>query len=207
MKKIKYLIWTLIFIVIAGLIVWLSIDQFNLMKWKDKFFAQEELKIDTTASVVEEIKKISEFTSACYYEEYIIQDSKEVSGNALIKMVKSKPEVVIMSKGKVRAGVDLSKITPEDIKVSSDTLRINLPQPEIFDVIVNPSDYEIFSENGDWSHDEISKLIQKGKENLQQHALDEDIIGKAGETSKKKLESLFQTLGYNVVEIILPNNL
>ena len=204
MKKIKYLIWTLIFIVIAGLIVWLSIDQFDLMKWKDRFFAQEELKIDPTASVVEEIKKISEFTSACYYEEYVIQDTKEASGNTLIKMVKSKPEVVIISKGKVRAGVDLGKITPDDIKVSNDTLRINLPQPEIFDVIVNPSDYEIFSETGDWSHEEISKIIQKGKENLQQHAIDEDIIGKAGETSKKKLQSLFQTLGYNVVEIILP---
>ena len=204
MKKIKYLIWTLFAIVIAGLVVGLSIDQFDLMKLKDRFFTQKELKIDPTASIVEEIKKISEFTSACYYEEYVIQDTKEASGNALIKMLKSKPEVVILSKGKVRAGVDLGKITPEDIKVSNDTLRINLPQPEIFDVIVNPSDYEIFSENGDWSHDEISRIIQKGKENLQRHALDEDIIGKAGETSKKKLESLFQTLGYNVVEIILP---
>ena len=204
MKKIKYLIWILVAIVIAGLVVWLSIDQFDLMKWKERFFAQEELKIDPTASVVEEIKKISEFTSACYYEEYVIKDTKEASGNAVIKIVKSNPEVVILSKGKVRAGVDLGKINPEDIKVSNDTLRINLPQPEIFDVIVNPSDYEIFSENGDWSHDEISRIIQKGKENLQQHALDEDIIGKAGETSKKKLESLFQTLGYKVVEINLP---
>lgn len=200
MKMIKYLIGIL---VVAGLVVF-AVDKFDLMKWKDRFFTQEELKIDPTASIVEEIRKISEFTSACYYEEYVIQDTKEASGNALLKMVKSKPEVVILSKGKVRAGVDLGKITPEDIKVSNDTLRINLPQPEIFDVIVNPSDYEIFSENGDWSHDEISRIIQKGKENLQQHALDEGIIGKAGETSKKKLESLFQTLGYNVVEIILP---
>ena len=200
MKMIKYLIGIL---VVAGLVVF-AVDKFDLMKWKDRFFTQEELKIDHTASVVEEIRKISEFTSACYYEEYVIQDTKEASGNALLKMVKSKSEVVILSKGKVRAGVDLGKITPEDIKVSNDTLRINLPQPEIFDVIVNPSDYEIFSENGDWSHDEISRIIQKGKENLQQHALDEGIIGKAGETSKKKLESLFQTLGYNVVEIILP---
>ena len=200
MKMIKYLIGILI---IAGLVVF-AVDKFDLMKWKDRFFTQEELKIDPTASVVEEIRKISEFTSACYYEEYVIQDTKEASGNALLKMVKSKPEVVILSKGKVRAGVDLGKITPEDIKVSNDTLRINLPQPEIFDVIVNPSDYEIFSENGDWSHDEISRIIQKGKENLQQHALDEGIIGKAGETGKKKLESLFQTLGYKVVEIILP---
>ena len=201
MKMIKYLIGILI---VAGLVVFAVDNKFDLMKWKDRFFTQEELKIDPTASVVEEIRKISEFTSACYYEEYVIQDTKEASGNALLKMVKSKPEVVILSKGKVRAGVDLGKITPEDIKVSNDTLRINLPQPEIFDVIVNPSDYEIFSENGDWSHDEISRIIQKGKENLQQHALDEGIIGKAGETGKKKLESLFQTLGYKVVEIILP---
>lgn len=204
MKTIKYLIWTLVGIVIAGLVVWLSIDQFDLMKWKDRFFAQEELKIDPTANVVEEIKKISEFTSSCYYEEYVLQEKKEASGNTITKMFKSNPEVVILSKGKVRAGVDLGKIVPEDIKVNNDTLIINLPQPEIFDVIVNPSDYEVFSENGDWSHDEISNIIQKGKENLKSHAMEDDILGKAGETSKKKLQSLFQTLGYKVVEINLP---
>lgn len=204
MKTIKYLIWTLVGIVIAGLVVWLSIDQFDLMKWKDRFFAQEELKIDPTANVVEEIKKISEFTSACYYEEYVLQEKKEASGNSITKMFKSNPEVVILSKGKVRAGVDLGKIAPEDIKVNNDTLIINLPQPEIFDVIVNPSDYEVFSENGNWSHDEISNIIQKGKENLKSHAMEDDILGKAGETSKKKLQSLFQTLGYKVVEINLP---
>ena len=43
------------------------------------FGKKDELSIDKTANVVTEIKKISEFTSACYYEEIILQESKASS--------------------------------------------------------------------------------------------------------------------------------
>ena len=33
---------------------------------------KEDIVIDKTATVVEEIRKISEFTSACYYEEMVL---------------------------------------------------------------------------------------------------------------------------------------
>lgn len=202
MKKIKTLLWIVIAIVIAGGIVWISIDQYDIFKLKSKLFAQEELKIDPTESVVEEIKNISEFTTACYFEEYVLQTTKEASGNTLTKWVKSTPEVVILSKGKVRAGVDLSKVSNEDIRINGDTLSMRIPQAEIFDVIVNPSDYEIFIETGDWTHDEITKLVSQGREKVKNNALKDNIIEKAQESSRKKLEKLFKTLGFKQVEII-----
>ena len=201
MKKFCIAILILIVISVVVLVSLSAMGNIDLLELKSKLFGNDELKIDQTETVVEEIKKIAEFTSACYYEEFVIQKSKPVTGNYVTKMLKTKPEVVIIAKGVVRAGVDLGKVGNEDIKVNNDTLSINLPKPEVFDVIINPSNYEIFSEEGDWTHDEISKIISDGKATLKKNALDEGIISKAGDHSQRKLESLFKNLGFNVVEI------
>ena len=83
----------------------------------------------------------------------------------------------------------------------SDTLAINLPAPELFDVIINPSDYEVFVEKGKWSHEEIQAFQVQAKEHLRTHALEEDIIGKAKIEGKERLANLFKTFGYKVVEV------
>ena len=99
------------------------------------------------------------------------------------------------------AGFDLSKLTEGDLVAHSDTLAINLPAPELFDVIINPSDYEVFVEKGKWSHEEIQAFQVQAKEQLRTHALQEDIIGKAKTEGKERLTNLFKTFGYKVVEV------
>ena len=44
-------------------------------------FTDNSLKIDKTANVVEDIKKIGEFTSACYYEELVVKQKKRSDFN------------------------------------------------------------------------------------------------------------------------------
>lgn len=163
-----------------------------------------ELKIDKTTNVVEKIKEISEFTTACYYEEAVLKDKKTNSndGNLLgLVGVETSKEIVILSKGKVRAGFDLSKINAESIHISGDTLSIKLPQPKIFDIITNPSDYEMYVEDGKWSHDEISALQAEYRNQLLAKAKEAGILTKAKEAGKKRLESLFMTFGFSVVKV------
>ncbi|MCH5334925.1 MAG: DUF4230 domain-containing protein [Alistipes sp.] len=159
------------------------------------------LEIDQTANVVEHIRKISEFTTACYYEEYVIQRKKPASDNAMLKRIMTTPEIVLMAKGRVRAGFDLSKISADDMSFSGDTLRVVLPAPEIFDVITNPSDYEIFVEQGGWTHEEITELQIGGRERVLANAIDDNILQKADSIGRERLTHLFQTFGFGVVEL------
>lgn len=162
----------------------------------------EELKIDKTTNVVEKIKDISEFTTACYYEEAVIKDSKidKNEGNLLgFVGVETSKEIVILSKGKVRAGFDLSKINEDKIHISGDTINIELPQPQIFDVVTNPSDYEMYVEDGKWSHEEITALQTEYRNQLLAKAKEAGILVKAKEAGKKRIESLFLTFGFSVV--------
>ena len=110
-------------------------------------------------------------------------------------------EIVIIAKGKVRAGFDLSKVTEDKINIKNDTIGITLPEPEIFDVIINPSDYEMYIEEGKWSHEEVTALQTNYRAQLLAKANDAGILNKAKEAGKKRFESLFQTFGFSVVEL------
>lgn len=191
-------------VLVAGLLVggWCYIQSFGFNLFGLSFGG--ELKIDNTANVVEKIKEISEFTTACYYEEAVLKDSKvEKNEGGFLGLVdtETSKEIVIIAKGKVRAGFDLSKVTEDKINIKNDTIGITLPEPEIFDVIINPSDYEMYIEEGKWSHEEVTALQTNYRTQLLEKAKDAGILNKAKESGKKRLENLFQTFGFSVVEL------
>ena len=50
-------------------------------------------------------------------------------------------------------------------------MDVNLPAPEIFEIIVNPSNYDVFVEDGKWSHDEITAVVMEAKDKIQADAI------------------------------------
>ena len=208
-KEVAVKVTTKIALIAVGIIVIVAavaVLYYNPFNWNISLFGDRSLKIADTKNVVEHVREISEFTTASYYEEFVVQESKIVAKESLFGFKKDQVdsvqnEIVIILKGKVRAGFDLSKMTEADLCAKSDTLLVHLPAPEMFDVIINPSDYEIFIEEGKWSHDEIQAFQVQSKEQLRTHALQEDIIGKAKTEGKERLTNLFKTFGYKVVEV------
>lgn len=194
-------------------VVVLGVVAFTLYK-TGVFNKNEELAIDETANVVTEIKKISEFTSACFYEDIILQDTKtsKVVNNAVGDKIAnllgkneglSKDELVIVASGKVRAGFHLNNLDENHIFVSGDTLTVDLPKAEIFDVIVNPSDFDIYIEDGKWSHEQVTKLEEKAVGQIKEDAEKDDILDKATRSGVKKLTDMFKTFGFSVVNITI----
>lgn len=169
----------------------------------------DALRIADTPNIIQDIKKISEFTTYSYIEECVIKDKKSEAKESAIRSFFNKEtmpdslvsEVVIITRGVVRAGYDLAKIGENDLKVSNDTITVKLPDPEIFDVIVNPSNIEYFVEEGTWSHEEITALQVNSKNSILENAIEYGIMEKASTAGKEKVQNLFKTFGFNVVEI------
>lgn len=164
------------------------------------------LTIDKTVNVAEEIKKIGEFTSVSSYEELVLANEKvsTSTANSLTQRFLNDTvmdELVLIAKGRVRAGFDLRKVAPHEIDAHGDTLTITLPQPEIFDVIINPKDYEIYVEKGQWKHEEVTAMQRNLKEILLAHAEEDNLLEKANEFGVKKLTALFKTFGFNKITI------
>lgn len=189
-------------LLIAGLVLY-----FDPFGWNISFgslFGGSEVKIERTVNVVDKVKKISELVTSCYYEEYVVQDSKQElkeTGFFTKSIDTLHNEIVITVKGSVRAGFDLSKMADDAIKVQGDTIDIKLPVPQILDIISNPSDYTIFEESGKWSHEEIVALLSQGKERVLNNALQHNLLFKANESGKERVADLFRSFGFSVVNV------
>ena len=131
------------------------------------------LTIDDTPVIVSKIRSLGELTTACYYDEMVLSRTKPnaFSSSALGSLAEGlgkdvDDHLVIIAKGTVRAGLDLMEMTEEDIRFVGDTAYIRLPAPHYLDVIVNPSDFEVFAETGKWTHEEISGLQETARTRL-----------------------------------------
>lgn len=188
----------IVLVLVAATLLWLK------LKPKD-----EGLKIDETANVVTEIRKIAQFTSACYYEDVILKDKKanESIGGKVVNSFskKDKPiledEIVIVASGNVRAGFDLSKLSKKDIVIRDSVLEVTLPKAEIFEVIVNPSGFDVYIEDGTWSHEQVTKVENKAMNKIRKDAISDGLLEKATELGVTKLTELFKSFGYKEVVI------
>ncbi|MBQ3751485.1 MAG: DUF4230 domain-containing protein [Bacteroidales bacterium] len=188
----------IVLVLVAAALLWLKLKPKN-----------EGLKIDETANVVTEIRKIAQFTSACYYEDVILKDKKanESLGGKVVNSFskKDKPiledEIVIVASGNVRAGFDLSKLSEKDIVIRDSVLEVTLPKAEIFEVIVNPSGFDVYIEDGTWSHEQVTKVENKAMNKIRKDAISDGLLEKATELGVTKLTELFKTFGYKEVVI------
>ena len=170
-----------------------------------------KIKLMDTATVVTEIKKISEFTTYTYIDELLIHEQKaeaKDSRGGLFGIGKKdealdslRSEIVLIISGVTKAGYDLGKLTEDDIRISGDTISVNLPAAEIFDVIVNPSNTKTFVTEGKWSHEEITSMQVNCRNQMHQNALERGILKKADEVGKEKVGNLFKALGFKVIRV------
>lgn len=107
MGKVKNIIIFALLVLIVGAVAFLhfKLDIFGL---KD-----DSLKIDRTALIIEETKKISEFTSAHFYEEIVVKKERVDKGT----LMNTRNEVVIIARGNVRAGFNLSRLEQGSFKI------------------------------------------------------------------------------------------
>jgi len=160
------------------------------------------VQVETSATIVEEVRRIGELSSAGFYEELVITDRDNSPLGLLrheegIRRIAGSGDFVIICKGRVRAGYDLTKMRPEDITVSRDTLYVTLPPVSVLDVIINPADYEHFS--GHRTHEETVGIILQAKQRLRADAVQAGILDQAEASGTASLERLLSTLGYRAV--------
>ena len=224
LSVIKLAVLVLVFLILL-LIVGRISGLMKSSKSLDSILFGHKTVIENTETFIAGINKISELSTACFFEEKpligskyrtrqrtaykpdmsknLIQtflDGSEITSGTIVDSMET-AKIVYVVQGKVRAGYDLSALGSQDISISYDTLYVRLPEPEIFDVIVNPSDITEFDRVGSWSEEEINRIIRNAKEEIKKDAIDSGIMEKAESAGKDKLISLFKSLGCGTVVI------
>ena len=171
------------------------------------------LTIDDTPVIVTKIRSLGELTTACYYDEMVLSRTKEnaFSSSALGSLAEGlgkdvDDHLVLIAKGTVRAGLDLMDMSEEDVRFVGDTAYIRLPAPQYLDLIVNPSDFEVFAETGKWTHEEITGLQETARTRLLMGADHYGLKSRAYAGAMDAVTELLVASGYTYIRFDHPGS-
>ncbi len=182
----KNIITGIVLFFIAGVLI-TAFTMYKSGLWA--FMTPEPTIIETKVITVNDVKPIAEFSTVKFYNEDVHVKTKKVIGIT--------HKFVLIAKGTVKAGFDLSKLTDKDIVVEHDSiLTITLPNVSILDTIMNPSDYEYLNEGKRFSDAEVNELKNEARISIVNKALDFGILDKAKENATNQFRSFFSLLGF-----------
>jgi len=192
----------LVVLVLAGLFLYLRYGQKH----------PKALLIEPTPILATRIRTLGELTTACFYGETVISASKpnSFSSSTLGSLARDgfgrdvDDHIVIIANGTVRAGIDLREMTGEDIIFSGDTVVVRLPSPRYLDVIINPSDFEVFAESGKWPQEEVSRLQETARRKILAEADAIKLKEAAYETATEAITDLLAACGYTCIRFVHP---
>ena len=173
---------------------------------------ERTLSIEDTPAITTRIQTLGELTTACFYQEIVLSQTKRnaFSVSPLGSIARDNfgkdvdDHLVLIARGTVRAGIDLRELAPDAISLAGDTLVIKLPQPRYLDVILNPSDVEVFAETGKWSHDEVTRLQNSARRRLLLEADQVGLKATAYDAAQKAVADFLKVCGYSCVRFEQP---
>lgn len=204
MRFIKNLILTLLLIV-GG---WWLLSKMNLIPSLGELLAPKAVQIDETAIIVKDIQPLAQLVTLSAYNEIVVDSAVNLPGVTVIQplMPLIVPQIsslnkaiVIIGKTVAHVGVDLKKITTKDIRLSADTVYLNLPPAQVLDVVLNPSDVEIFIEKGAWSPETITALKNRISAQAVEQVVKNGLIEQSQRKAAEILTRFFEATGKKVV--------
>ena len=207
MRKLRYVIITVIIIMAT---YQLMPESGALRSW-EAIFAARPMSIDKTPILIKEIKSIGQLITYTSYDEVVADSVIVTRGSAFVNafnrlspvplLPSADKQLVLIVRGKVLVGTDLSMLTDTSVTIKNDTVTLVLPKPKIFEAIVNPSDFETFVEKGNWTSKEVMLVKIKARRKLEARALQQNILAKADIKAKTILQNFLGTMGYKNVLI------
>ena len=191
--------------ILIGGYIFLSMN--NILPKLD-MFESKEIKLRETPLILEDIKDIAELFTATAYEEIFIDTTKKVE-NSTLKMIftlkkKHSERFVLIARGKCLAGTDLKEITDKDLIIKDSSITVRIPKAKIISTIVNPSDFDIYIDEGEWKISEVTKIKNYAAKRIEANAIKDGILVKAQDRTNLLLKNFFESIGFvNVtIEII-----
>ena len=150
-------------------------------------------------TIVNEVRVLARLETIQYTVEKVItaETGQEVLGELF------GDKLLFIAHGMVIAGVDLSDLSSEDIKISDGLVEIDLPDPEIFVATLDNQKSSVYDRQtglfrqGDPELETLAR--QAAEEEIYQAALDDDILQKANDNAELFLERLLDDLGFEDV--------
>lgn len=189
-------------------ILFLSLMGFLLFRaCKDKP-EPEDLVLEDTPLHIESIRKIAEVATISFKDEVVadtVEYFKDGEDKFLGKLNKIsnldfkhailltniKRRLTLIVKGEAKIGFDLTDKNYR-IEHNKDTIWFHFPKAKILDVNINPTQTEVFQENGVWHDYARKQLMQKVNVKIRANVEQAQLFMKAENTMKNLLQKWVQ---------------
>ncbi len=194
--------WIALFLVLMLFGVGIYIYLFNFKQPLSEPKTQFNL---STPAVVKEIQQLQNLETASYTVEKIIEAGKE--GNAFQNILYG-DRILLIAYGRVIAGFDLSKIEEKDIVINGQILNINLPEPKILSTQLDNERTRVYDRQSGFltrgDKDLETQARQQAEASIRLAACESGLLNTATENGRKQLKVLFTSVGFETVNIQIP---
>ena len=155
-------------------------------------------------TIINQIRPLARLETIQYTVEKVI--TAEVGQGSLAPLFGDR--LLFVGHGYVTAGIDLEKITSQDLVIEAGMIKVRLPKAEIFDATLdNDKSYVYDRETGMLTHGDINletTARQAAEDQIRQAAIEDGILAQAQTNAETFMESLLNKLGYPQVIFIHP---
>ncbi len=190
MRQLRNFTWTLTALVVLALAVYLT---FTAARWlnhgANRFFWN-------TTSVVHEVQSLSELVTVKYVlnKVVVLEDVKWYGEN----------RVLLLAQGVVKAGIDLKRLSPEDVSISGKKISLRLPTPQITDAYLDDKASQVIDHTTGllraFDKDLEQSARQQAVDDIARAARHAGILDEADKRGRSELENFFKRAGFESVE-------
>jgi hypothetical protein len=197
MRGLKNIFWLAAVLAVLVFGIYLGV---TVSRWRGS-----GLRVENTTAVVQQVQTLSDLVTVKYVMQKVeIVDSPPDS--TLGKFVQGDNKVLLLAQGIVKAGIDLKKIQPDDVKISDKKISIRLPLPQVTDAYLDDSQTKVIERTTGFLRSLDKDLEQTTRQNavadIERAARANGILNDADERAKLELAVFLHTAGFEQVEFV-----
>jgi hypothetical protein len=156
----------------------------------------------TSPVVVEGVRELDQLATVRVTESILV--TRESGGENALDRLFSGEKVLLVATGDVEAGVDLSGIGEDDVRVEGETVTIRLPEPEVLSASLDEEQTRVYDR--DYSplnlrpdDDLVEEARAEAEERIEAAARENGILGTAETNAEQSIRALVVALGFKEV--------
>jgi hypothetical protein len=162
--------------------------------------------IPDPVTIIKEVQALARLETSRYSVEKVI--TAETNQGALAALFGDR--LLLVAHGYVIAGVDMQKITAEDLWLDGDVLNVRLPAAEVLVASLdNDKSYVYDRQTGLFTQGDPSletQARQVAEQEILKAAIEDDILENASANAQTYLRWFFETLGYKQMNFVPPTS-
>ena len=153
-------------------------------------------------TVIRQVRALQRLETVSYTTDKILSGERE---NPVLPNFLAGDRLLLIAHGEVIAGMDLSKLQPNDVEVHGSSIAVRLPQAEIFSARLDNAKTRVYSrDTGLFSSPDPyleGEVRAEAERQIQTAALDDGILKTAQANARQTINSMLLSLGFTKVEI------